>query len=314
MIKEKSGTAIDLLNAYIEDLQVMRKHYFYNVWQTYQLVLNKANLQLNQIILVQDFARNFVLDFQDEPKDLHWDHNQVTVHLTVIYRCCLTEGCDELITEEIIHVTPDLKHDPLAVKNFEEDVEFHLRSKNISYEEKFIWVDQAPTQYKSCCVFEGIANSSTCITHHYYPVHHGKNPADGSSGHLKRKFIRYKELRGTAIRMAQELFEFAAEKLNTEEPEEGKCLHYWTRIKYFGNITRGQINESKTIPKMNELHSIRSVGVENVMQTRNTMCCCLSCMTGIGKCEFFEVAGQWKFQSIVGEACTQENQPKGEHF
>ena len=119
---------------------------------------------------VQDFARNFVLNFQDEPKDLHWDHNQVTVHPTVIYRCCLTKGCDELITEEIIHVTPDLKHDPLAVKKFEEDVEFQLRSKNISYEEKFIWMDQVPTQYKSCHVFEGIANSSTCITHHYYPV------------------------------------------------------------------------------------------------------------------------------------------------
>ena len=31
MIEEQSGTAIDLLNAYIEDLQVMRKHHFYNV-------------------------------------------------------------------------------------------------------------------------------------------------------------------------------------------------------------------------------------------------------------------------------------------
>ena len=35
MIEEKTGTAIDLLNAYIEDIQVMRKHHFYNVWQTY---------------------------------------------------------------------------------------------------------------------------------------------------------------------------------------------------------------------------------------------------------------------------------------
>ena len=72
MIEEKTGTAIDLLNAYIEDIQVMRKHHFYNVWQTYQFMLNKANLQPNQIILVQDFAGNFALDFQDEPKDLPW--------------------------------------------------------------------------------------------------------------------------------------------------------------------------------------------------------------------------------------------------
>ena len=47
----------------------MRKHHFYNVWQTYQFMLNKANLQPNQIILVKDFARNFILDFQDKPED-----------------------------------------------------------------------------------------------------------------------------------------------------------------------------------------------------------------------------------------------------
>ena len=182
MIEEKTGTAIGLLNAYIMDIQVMRKHHFFNIWQTYQFMLNKANLQPKQIILVHDFARFFVLDFQDKPKDLHWDHDQVTIHPMVIYRCCLTEGCDKLVTEEIIHVTPDLKHDSLVIKKFEEDVAFHLRSNNICYEEKFIWTDQAPTQYKNCCVFEGIANSSTCITHKYYPVEHGKNPADGSSG------------------------------------------------------------------------------------------------------------------------------------
>ena len=32
MIKEKTGTMIDLLNAYIKALQVMRKHHFYNEW------------------------------------------------------------------------------------------------------------------------------------------------------------------------------------------------------------------------------------------------------------------------------------------
>ena len=273
MIQEKTGTVIDLLNAYIEDLQVMRKHHFYNIWQTYQFMLNKANLQPNQIILVQDFARNFVSDFQDKPKDLHWDHDQVTVHPTVLYRCCPNEGCDELVTEEIIQITPDLKHNPWAMKNFQEDVEFHLRSNNVKYEEKFIWTDQVPTQYKSCHVFEGIANSSTCITHHYYPA-------------------------------------FAAEKLDTKEPEQGKCLHYQTRIRYFETIMRGPMNESRTIPKTHELHSIRLVGIKNVVQTRKTTCCCLSCVTGVGQCEFFEIASQWVFQSVIGETLSKSTTNK----
>ena len=102
--------------------------------------------------------------------------------------------------------------------------------------------------------------------------------------------------------MAQELFEFAARKLNTEEPEEGRCFHYQTRIKYFESITRNQMNESKTIPKTHELHSVRSIGVENVIQTRNTTSCCLNCITGMGKCEFYEIAGQWECHSVIGEA------------
>ena len=61
------------------------------------------------------------------------------------------------------------------------------------------------------------------------------------------------------------------------------------------------MNESKTIPKTHELHSIRSVGITNVVQTRKTTCCCLNCVTGVGQCEFFEIAGKWMFQSITGK-------------
>ena len=64
---------------------------------------------------------------------------------------------------------------------------------------------------------------------------------------------------------------------------------------------RGPMNESKTIPKTHELHSIRSVGIMNVVQTRKTTCCCLNCVTGVGQCEFFEIAGKWMFQFVIGE-------------
>ena len=63
---------------------------------------------------------------------------------------------------------------------------------------------------------------------------------------------------------------------------------------------RGPMNRSRTIPKTHELHSIRSVGIKNVVQTRKTTCCCLNCVTGVGQCEFFEIAGQWVFQSVIG--------------
>ena len=64
---------------------------------------------------------------------------------------------------------------------------------------------------------------------------------------------------------------------------------------------RGPMNESKTIPKTHELHSIRSVGITNVVQTRKMTCCCLNCVIEVGQCEFFEIASKWVFQSVIGE-------------
>ena len=61
------------------------------------------------------------------------------------------------------------------------------------------------------------------------------------------------------------------------------------------------MNESKTIPKTHELYSIRLVGITNVVQTRKTTCCYLNCVTGVGQCEFFEIASKWMFQSVIGE-------------
>ena len=61
------------------------------------------------------------------------------------------------------------------------------------------------------------------------------------------------------------------------------------------------MNESKTIPKTHDLHSVKLVGVKNVVQTRKTTCCCLNCVTGVGQCEFFKIARQWVFQSVIGE-------------
>ena len=49
------------------------------------------------------------------------------------------------------------------------------------------------------------------------------------------------------------------------------------------------------------MHSIRSVGVKNVVQTRKMTCCCLNCVTGVVQCEFFKIARQWVFQSVTGE-------------
>ena len=52
----------------------------------------------------------------------------------------------------------------------------------------------------------------TC--HNYYPVKHGKNPADGVSGQVKLTFKRGKLSHEATIRNARELFEYTSEAMN----------------------------------------------------------------------------------------------------
>ena len=63
MIQEKTGTMIDLLNAYIKDLQVMRKHHFYNIWQTYQFILNRAKFTAKPNNFSTRFCQEFCIRF-----------------------------------------------------------------------------------------------------------------------------------------------------------------------------------------------------------------------------------------------------------
>ena len=66
-----SGTPLRLLLHYTDLLKDMSLHHFNNCWQMHQFMLCQSNLQKSQIMIIQDFARNFVIDFQDEPKMLH---------------------------------------------------------------------------------------------------------------------------------------------------------------------------------------------------------------------------------------------------
>ena len=93
----------ELLDMYLKDLEKMGEHIFFPNMAALHVFLCKVNLQDNQIIIVQDFARNFLLDCQNEPQSLHWDHDQVTLMPSVAYYYCPGKEWDGLVTEEVTH-------------------------------------------------------------------------------------------------------------------------------------------------------------------------------------------------------------------
>ena len=94
---------------------------------------------------------------------------------SVVYYNCPEKECVGLVTEEVIHITPDLKHDPHAVKYFTAITLAHVTSRGVNFNEVIEWTDQCPTQYKSKTVFYNMSKSEIKHTHHYFASRHGKN-------------------------------------------------------------------------------------------------------------------------------------------
>ena len=74
----------------------MAEHSFMASWNYWQYII------VGDIILVHDFAQNYLCKHQREIQGLHWHHDQFTVMPTVVHYKCAT--CKGMVTHEIVHV------------------------------------------------------------------------------------------------------------------------------------------------------------------------------------------------------------------
>ena len=146
----------------------------------------------------------------------------------------------------------------------------------------------------------------TC--HNYYPVKHGKNPADRASGRVKLTFKRGKLSREATIRNARELFKYTAEAMNKKvDFSDTRCNHFETKIMFKGKIRRGNVRDSERVEDTKKIHSVRSTGVQNWVQIPFTTCCCLNCMCNSGPCQYPEYADQWKWRCMTDMKADSDN-------
>ena len=146
-----------------------------------------ASLKRGTVLLVHDFSQNILLYSQDKPQGHHWDHEQITVHPMVAYYICDLDCCKgKLVKEELIHLTPNLKHNDQAVMQFIEKSLEHLQKKGVIIENIHEFTDQCSNQYKNKNTFYMISNKKIPATRHFYAVKHGKGPSDQAGSHFKR--------------------------------------------------------------------------------------------------------------------------------
>ena len=131
---------------------------------------------------MHDFSQNLLLIIQEEVSAAHWDHEQATVHPTVVYYIGV---CGELIKEEIIHITGDQKHDHNAVSEFQKKTIEYLKAKGVEVTEIIEWTDHCLNQYKSQKAFFMLTIMNIPTTRNFFGVKHGKGPSDRAGAHFK---------------------------------------------------------------------------------------------------------------------------------
>ena len=114
-----TGGMIDchiVIYKYLDLLEDIASHSFFAAWNFHQYLVCKNNLEKGQVLMVHDFAQNYLCLRQHEVQAMHWCHQQVTIHPSCVTYRCPIQGCNQLVLHEIVHISDDLKHDVHLVK------------------------------------------------------------------------------------------------------------------------------------------------------------------------------------------------------
>ena len=242
--------------------------------------------------MVIDFAKNYAHVSQNEPQSAHWDRRQTTIHPICINFRCTEENCNQIVTLEVVCFTEDLKHDPYAVKTFEEAAENYLTRIGIPMTVIFQWSDNCTNQYKSKYSFDILSESVTPKMQNYYGEKHGKSAADGIIGRLKVKIDQ--EIRSGTVTLdtTDDLYNYCINKLETQ-PTVG-CQHYRRHYILIKEIPRPERTvEPITVMKTMKIHSIRSTGIPGVIEKQELSCMCDVCLEGGEKCQNSHLVLGW---------------------
>ena len=226
--KFKRCNYIDLAELLIEHLQTMAEHSF-NASSNYcQYKSAKSNIRQEDLIFVHDFAQNYLCSHQNECQGLHWKHAQVTLMPSVAHYIYPKNECNVLVTHEIVHISPDLKHDAHLVKQFTIKASDVIESNDINIHKIVQFTDQAPSQYNNKRAFRYLTQYKVPMVQNYFGVWHGKSSCDTCTGRVKQGVSRL-VCSGTAevVNSAETLFTTWVKHLEKPlQKQSEECQYY----------------------------------------------------------------------------------------
>ena len=286
-----------LLEGYRNHLLVMSTHLFHFEWQGTKFSEKLDNLVSGEVLFVIDFARNHAHWYDGEPQSAHWDRMQSTMHPVVSCYKCTSEGCKATVTDEVLHFTSDLRHDGCAVQEFKKRTIQHLKDSKIPVHCIIKFSDNANLQYKSKIPFDILSKSDVPIMRNFFGEKHGKSTADGVIGR-NNQFLSLAVRNCHVLGNAEELAEFCTKQL-TKKPT-GTCQHYRQHFFYTEHISRSEESAAETTKDTRKIHSVRSTGINGIIEVRDSVWFCPPCLNGYvtEECQNRKFVGRWERRNI----------------
>ena len=289
-----SGNIEQLIEMITNDLIPLSLHLFTADWQHKQFSNLIKDIPEDTLFQVLDFAKNYLCSFQDEPQGCYWDHQQVTLHPIV---CYYKDPEGNVVTEEIMCISEDLKHDRYAVQKYEAVAMNHFKEKKMCFGTVVQFCDQCPGQYKSHAPFEHLSccNKKQRL---YFGSRHGKGPADGAIGRVKKAVTDAVKSRRAIVTNAKDFYNFCVDNLETTNDKQFQQHFY-----YIPKIVRKQKSKGKTIPGTRLIHHVRMVE-HGIIEIRNVGCTCQKCLslTTDVPCPNEDRVGPWKRVDVLGKS------------
>ena len=157
-------------------LKDMSSHSFFASWNFHQYLVCGNNIEKGQVIVVHDYAQNYLCVHQHEVQALHWSPEQVTLHPCCIMYRCPVRDCNQVVLHEIVHITDDLKHDAHLVKKFQAANVELLQKRGVQICKIIEFTDQAPSQYKNKSGFRYLSQETIPTERSFFGCEAWKGP------------------------------------------------------------------------------------------------------------------------------------------
>ena len=210
----------------------------------------------------------------------------------ITYYMCQEPECDDLVKEELMMLSDDLKHNGFAVNRFIEKAIEHLKGKDIPMKRIIIFSDNCSQQYKSCKVFKTLSNKRIPVLWNYFGASHGKGEADGVIGRLSM-IIDAVVCSGTfEFSNCKELTAYCWQYLKMGDNSRGICCHYHRQYYKVSNIVHVEdTDDIHTIRGTLGFHLVRNTGTPGVIKVHASSCFCEPC--------FLDTPGECRYKRLV---------------